>query len=107
MFKQQFLQAQDQCFPGSVRQRCQDTCTDQQEAPSKSQTQERKLWMWQKDHVKWICRDVMRKVKVHLEFNQEKDIKDNSMVSTSTSAAKGNYGKHEAFAESEGCPGNW
>lgn len=39
MFKQQFLQAQNQCIPKIKNQ------LDQQEAPSKSQTQERKLWM--------------------------------------------------------------
>lgn len=31
-----------------ITQRWQDTCMDQQEAPTKSQTQERNLWMWKK-----------------------------------------------------------
>lgn len=52
---------------------------DQQKAPTKSQTQERNLWIWKKrtGPVRWVCRDATRKAKVSLESNVVGDVKNN------------------------------
>lgn len=58
-----------------IRQKEQETCMDEQRAPSISQRQERNLWDMEKGtgqegygNIVKICWDAMKKAKTHLEL---------------------------------------
>lgn len=67
-----------------IRQKYQETCTDEQGVPGKTQTQKGSIWEGKQRQaceeyrsIIWACRYAVRKYKTQMELSMARNVKDN------------------------------